>query len=62
MSEDLSRSQEKISLELDVALANGFDCLICDGDDFSYNAQGLIICGGCGLVYHMHAIKKIYKK
>jgi len=65
MSEDLSRAQEKVSLELDVVLANGFDgfdCLICDSGDFSYNGHGLVICLGCGIVYHMHALKKIYKK
>jgi len=61
MSED-NPKLEKVSLQLDVALANGFDCIMCDSEDFSYNAMGLVICSGCGLVYHIHALKDIYKK
>ena len=59
---DSDEKLEKVSLQLDLALANGFDCHVCDSTQFSYNAMGLIICGECGVVYHIHALKEIYKK
>jgi transcription elongation factor Elf1 len=59
MSKD-NPNLDKVSLELDLVLANGFDCHVCDSKSFSYNAMGLVICGECGVVYHIHALKKIY--
>lgn len=53
---------EKVSMQLDLVLARGFNCHVCTSTQFSYNGMGLVICGECGVVYHIHALERIYDK
>ena len=58
---NIDSESEIVRLQLTLAIANGFNCRVCRSTDFSYNPMGLIICNECAVVYHIGALKEIYK-
>ena len=62
MTNEHTDKENQVRLHLTAAIANGFDCHVCNSTSFSINGMGLVICEECAVVYHIHALKEIYKK
>ena len=62
MTTDVTDKEKQVRQQLTSAIANGFDCHVCNSIAFSINGMGLVICEECAIVYHIHALKEIYKK
>lgn len=56
--------QEKVIFrtQLKLAIANGFDCHVCDSKRFTITALRLVICEECAVVYHLDVLTDIYNK
>ena len=61
MTSDMTDKEAHVRQQLISAISNGFDCHVCNSTHFSINGMGLVICEECAIIYHIHALKKIYK-